>query len=711
MFKDKLSLIPHKPGSYQMKDKDGVIIYVGKAISLKRRVTSYFRKTKKTQRILNMVALIDHFEYIVCDNEAEALVLECNLIKKNMPKFNVLLKDDKTYPYIKINVKAKFPDVYITRRVLNDGARYFGPYPNSGAAKEMVEFIKTRFKIRQCKSFKYKDRACLNYYIKKCSGPCMGYISEADYRKRINQIISILDGNVKDVEKELKNEMELASQKMEYEKAALLRDELYAVQAISQRQKVANISDNDIDVIGFAKNNEKICVEVFYIRNSKMIGRDNFFLNGLNDEADSELTEEFIERFYSDKDILPNKIMCRNDFEDREIFEQYLTKKAGRNVEIKVPKIGEKVRLVEMAENNAKITLENKEKSHKNVIVELKDTLGLNRLPRKIESFDISNISGTYMVAGMCVMIDGQIRKNLSRRFKIKTVIGQDDPKSMEEVVTRRLRHSINLMGELEQRNAIESRDNQNANTKESNGEQGVNNATESNDNQDTNKTNESNEKQGVNNVLDSKVNTSAINENNYNLSEDNSVDDEGIKDNLLNRIDWDRVKKLPKEILQKYDGSKGFGRLPDLILADGGITQIRATKAAIRNIENEIGTTLNIEVYGMVKNDKHQTRALMDENRNEMEISEDLFNLITNFQNEVHNTAIGYHKMLRDKSMVKSELDNISGIGNVKKIELLKKFGSVENIAKASVDEIASVKGINKELAEKISKELAKKF
>ena len=664
----ELKKLPQKPGVYIMHDKDDKIIYVGKAISLKRRVTSYFRKTKKTQRILNMVALIDHFEYIVCDNEAEALVLECNLIKKNMPKFNVLLKDDKTYPYIKINVKAKFPDVYITRRVLNDGARYFGPYPNSGAAKEMVEFIKTRFKIRQCKSFKYKDRACLNYYIKKCSGPCMGYISEADYRKRINQIISILDGNVKDVEKELKNEMELASQKMEYEKAALLRDELYAVQAISQRQKVANISDNDIDVIGFAKNNEKICVEVFYIRNSKMIGRDNFFLNGLNDEADSELTEEFIERFYSDKDILPNKIMCRNDFEDREIFEQYLTKKAGRNVEIKVPKIGEKVRLVEMAENNAKITLENKEKSHKNVIVELKDTLGLSRLPRKIESFDISNISGTYMVAGMCVMIDGQIRKNLSRRFKIKTVIGQDDPKSMEEVVTRRLRHSINLMGELEQRDDIESKYNQN-------------------------------------------VNSSVINENSYILSEDNSMDDEGIKDNLLNRIDWDRVKKLPKGILEKYDGSKGFGRLPDLILADGGITQIRATKAAIRNIENEIGATLNIAVYGMVKNDKHQTRALMDENRNEMEISEDLFNLITNFQNEVHNTAIGYHKMLRDKSMVKSELDNISGIGNVKKIELLKKFGSVENIAKASVDEIASVKGINKELAEKISKELTKKF
>jgi len=679
----ELKKLPQKPGVYIMHDKDDKIIYVGKAISLKRRVTSYFRKTKKTQRILNMVALIDHFEYIVCDNEAEALVLECNLIKKNMPKFNVLLKDDKTYPYIKINVKAKFPDVYITRRVLNDGARYFGPYPNSGAAKEMVEFIKTRFKIRQCKSFKYKDRACLNYYIKKCSGPCMGYISEEDYRKRINQIISILDGNVKEVEKELSNEMEIASQNLEYEKAALLRDELYAVQAISQRQKVSNISDNDIDVIGFAKNNEKICVEVFYIRNSKMIGRDNFFLNGLNDEADSELTEEFIERFYSEKDILPNKIMCRSDFEDREIFEQYLTKKASRNVEIKVPKIGEKVRLVEMAENNAKITLDNKEKSHKNVIVELKDTLRLNRLPRKIESFDISNISGTYMVAGMCVMIDGQIRKNLSRRFKIKTVIGQDDPKSMEEVVTRRLRHSINLMGELEKIDATEVE-------------------KEPDDNKSENINDNENEK--INDNKSENINAEEV-ENTIN------EDNEGIEENILNRVDWDRVRKLPKEILEKYDGSKGFGRLPDLILADGGITQIRATKAAIRNIESEIGTTLNIAVYGMVKNDKHQTRALMDENRNEMEISEDLFNLITNFQNEVHNTAIGYHKMLRDKSMVKSELDNISGIGNVKKIELLKKFGSVENIAKASVDEIAGVKGINKELAEKISKELAKKF
>lgn len=599
-IEEELKKLPQKPGVYIMHDKDDKIIYVGKAISLKRRVTSYFRKTNKTQRILNMVSLIDHFEYIVCDNEAEALILECNLIKKNMPKFNVLLKDDKTYPYIKINVKADFPDVYITRKLMNDGARYFGPYANPGAAKEMVEFIKTKFKIRQCKSFKYKDRACLNYDIKKCSGPCMGYISKEEYRKQINQIISILEGKVDAVEKELRTEMIEASEKMEFEKAALLRDELLAIERISQKQKVSNITENDIDVIGIARSEQEICIEIFYVRNSKMIGRDSFFFKGLNDESDEDITEEFIERYYTGKTIIPSRIMCRNNFEDRKLIEEWLTGIADRKVEIKVPQKGEKMRLVEMAENNAKITLDNKQKANKNVIVDLKDRLGLKKLPRKIESFDISNISGEYMVAGMCVMIDGTIKKNLSRRFKIKTVYGQDDPKCMEEVITRRLKHSID-------------------------------------------------------------------------------------------------------------SGDKGFGRLPDLILADGGITQIKATKKAIKNVENETGTKLDIGVYGMVKNDKHQTRALMDENRNEIEISEDIFNLITNFQNEVHNTAIGYHKFLRDKSMSKSKLDDINGIGTAKKVLLLKEFGSVENIAKADVNEIARVKGINEELAKRIKEELNK--
>ena len=599
-IEEELKKLPSKPGVYIMHDKNDKIIYVGKAISLKRRVKSYFRKTKKTQRILNMVALIDHFEYIVCDNEAEALVLECNLIKKNMPKFNVLLKDDKTYPYIKINIKADFPDVYMTRRILNDGARYFGPYPNSGAAKEMCEFIKSRFKIRQCKSFKYKDRPCLNYHIKKCSAPCQGYISKEDYHKQIMQIISILEGKTESVKKELEEKMNDASLKMDYERAAEIRDQINAIERISQKQKVSNISENDIDVIGLYKNEYEICIEIFYVRNSKMVGRDHFFLKGLNDEEDKEIISDFIKQYYVGRSFFPNKIMIREDIEDRELLEIWLTQMAERKVEIKVPQKGEKLRLVEMAENNAKITLENKQKSNQHIIVEMKEALKLDKLPRKIECFDISNISGTYMVAGMCVMIDGIIKKNLSRRFKIKTVFMQDDPRCMEEVVERRLKHSVN------------------------------------------------------------------------------KTDD-------------------------------GFGTLPDLIFADGGITQIRAILTAIHNVEKESGKELKIRVFGMVKNDKHRTRALIDENRNEIQVSEEIFNLITQFQDTVHDTAIGYHKFLRDKSMSKSALDDIKGVGTTKKALLLKKFGSVEKIKEASIDEIAQVKGIDEELAKNIKEELSK--
>ena len=585
----ELKKLPDKPGVYIMHDKNDKIIYVGKAINLKRRVTSYFRKTNKTQRIQNMVALIDHFEYIVVENEAEALILECNLIKKNMPKFNVLLKDDKTYPYIKINVKADYPGVYLTRRIINDGSKYFGPYANSGSAKEMVDFIKSKFKIRQCKSFKYKDRPCLNYHIKKCMAPCMGYISKEEYRKIINEIINLLDGKTDKIIKDLKQEMENASKNMQYEQAAYLRDKIIAIEDISKRQKVSNIGENDIDVIGLARNDMEVCIEIFFVRNSKMIGREHYFFKGLQDEEKAEIISSFIKQYYIGKEALPNKIMIKEDIEDKDLLELLLTQAAERKVEIKTPQKGEKLRLVEMAENNAFITLSNKEKEKNNVLTELKEVLKLDKYPRKIECYDISNISGNFIVAGMCVMENGVIKKNLSRRFKIKSVVySQDDPRCMNEVILRRLKHSIS--------------------------------------------------------------------------SEDS-----------------------------------GFGRLPDVIFVDGGITQIRAAKQAMYELN------LNIPIFGMVKNDKHQTRALMDENRKELEISETLFNTITMFQDAVHDTAIGYHRKLRDEAMIKSKLDEIPGVGTAKKALLLKKFGSVDKISKATIDELIQVKGINKALAEQI--------
>ena len=593
-IEEELKKLPNKPGVYIMHDKDDNIIYVGKAVSLKNRVRQYFRKNKKTKRIENMVSLVNYFEYIVTDNEAEALILECNLIKKNMPKFNVLLKDDKTYPYIKINVRADYPEVYITRRIINDGSKYFGPYANAGAAKEMVDFIKDKFKIRQCKNFKYKDRPCLNYHIKKCFAPCMGYISKEEYRKNIDEVIALLEGKTDKIKRSLMEEIKQASDSMQYEKAAYLRDKKLAIEAITERQKVSNISENDIDVIGISRNDFKICVEIFFVRKSKMQGREHYFIDNLEDETDREILSSFIKQYYIDKTPLPNKIMVKETIDDKEIIEQWLTKTAGRKIEIKSPQKGEKLKLVEMAEKNALITLENKEKDKYNILLELKEILNLKKIPQKIESYDISNINGSFIVAGMCVMQNGIVKKNLSRRFKIKTVLQQDDPKCMQEVIERRLKHS-----------------------------------------------------------------------------------------------------------LENPNG--GFGTLPDLIFVDGGINQIKAAKRVSLKYE------LSIPIYGMVKNDKHQTRALIDENKREIELSDELMKAITNFQDCVHNTAIEYHRKVRSKEITKSLLDNIDGIGEVRKTELLKRFGSVEKILNASDDEISQINGINKKMAQKIKEELGK--
>ena len=591
-IEEELKKLPDKPGVYIMRDKSNTVIYVGKAVVLKNRVRQYFRKNNKTPRIQKMVSLIDHFEYIVVGNEDEALILECNLIKKYRPKFNVLLKDDKTYPYIKVDVKSDYPGVFMTRRIQNDGAKYFGPYPNVSAAKEMVNFIKEKFQIRQCKNFKNQDRACLNYHIKKCLAPCMGYVSKEDYRKQIDQICMLLDGKIDKIIKNLEIEMNRLSENLEFEKAATVRDRILAIERVSEKQKVSNISENNIDVIGLYKNEVTVCIEIFFIRNSKMIGREHYFFDDLKDMNEDEIVSGFIKQYYIDRKDFPSKIMLRYDLEEKQALENWLSNIGNRKVELKTPQKGEKLRFVEMAELNSKITLENKLKDKTEILTELRDVLDLDTMPLKIESFDISNISGNFIVAGMCVAQNGVIKRNLSRRFKIKTVYGQDDPKCMEEVVTRRLRHSL----------------------------------------------------------------------------------------------------ENPKG---------GFGTLPDLILADGGITQIRAIKSAMKTVGVEI------PVFGMVKDDKHSTRALIDENRIEFLISEKLFNFITNLQDEVHKTAIEYHRKVRDKEMTKSKLDYIDGIGEKKRTALLKKFGSVKKIKEAQIEDLIQVKGINLALAEKIKEEL----
>ena len=405
-IEEELKKLPDKPGVYVMRDKDDNIIYVGKAVSLKNRVRQYFRKTDKTARIEKMVSLIDHFEYIVVDNEAEALILECNLIKKNRPKFNVLLKDDKTYPYIKIDLKSDYPGVFMTRRVVNDGSKYFGPYANPGAAKEMINFIKQKYKIRQCKTLKERTRPCLNYHINKCLAPCMGYVTKEEYRKQIDEITNLLEGKTDKVIKELEEQMNELSSKLDFERAAYIRDKIQAIKRVSEKQKVSNISENNIDVIGIAKSELEVCIEIFFVRGSKMIGREHYFYKDLKDMEDKEIISGFIKQYYLDNPNIPNKIMIREEIEDKELLEDWLSTMLGKKVEIKTPKKGEKLRFVEMAELNSKVTLENKEKDKSEILLELKEVLGLEKLPRKIETYDISNISGEYMVAGMCVMQD-----------------------------------------------------------------------------------------------------------------------------------------------------------------------------------------------------------------------------------------------------------------------------------------------------------------
>lgn len=596
---EELKKLPDKPGVYIMKDKDDNIIYVGKAVVLKNRVRQYFQKNNKSARIEKMVSLIDHFEYIVVDSEMEALVLECNLIKLHRPKYNVLLKDDKMYPYIKITVNEDFPTVRITRKKLNDLAKYYGPYTNAFAVKETVEFLNKTFKLKQCrKIFTKLETPCLNYHIKRCVGVCNGNISKEEYANIIKQVMMFLDGKVDTILKMIDEEMKKASKELNFEKAAELRDEKISIENLMTRQKVDNFTENDIDVIGIAKSLDKASLEVFHIRGSKMIGGENFIFKDVDDLSDETLITNFIKQYYNESNV-PSKIMFKNELEEGELLREFLIKISGKqNIEFKIPKKGEKMRFIEMAEKNAMIGLKNKTDTIENegLLVDLMNLLELKELPKRIESFDISNISGTDIVAGMVVFENAKPKRSDYRRIKIKTVDGQNDVACMRETLIRRLKYL------------------------------------------------------------------------------------------------------LPNQTEEKNP----YGPRPNLILMDGGITQVRVAK----NVVREYG--LDIPVYGLVKNDKHRTRTIVDEEGKEYEVkSSEIFNLITYIQDEVHETAIEYHRKLRNKRMKKSELDEIEGIGDARKQALLKRFKSIENIKKASVAELCLVDGINEKIAEKILEKL----
>ena len=453
-IQEELKKLPGKPGVYLMHDEKDAIIYVGKAISLKNRVRQYFQSSRnKGAKIEQMVTHISRFEYIVTDSELEALVLECNLIKEHRPKYNTMLMDDKTYPFIKVTVNEPFPRVMMARRMKKDKAKYFGPYTSAGAVKDTIELIRKLYHIRSCNRSLPKDigkeRPCLNYHIHQCYAPCQGYISREEYRKSIDEVVRFLNGNYDPILKELEEKMLDASENLEFEKAIEYRELLASVQKIAQKQKITDTAGDDRDIIAMASEGEDAVVQVFFIRGGRLIGRDHFYLKIAENDTKSEILSSFIKQFYAGTPYIPAELMLPEEIEDQESIEEWLTTRREHKVRLRIPKKGTKEKLVELAQKNAQMVLKNDKERLKReegrtigAVKELEKILGLTGIIR-MEAYDISNTNGFDSVGSMVVYEHGKPKRNDYRKFKIKSVQGPDDYASMNEVLTRRFEHGL----------------------------------------------------------------------------------------------------------------------------------------------------------------------------------------------------------------------------------------------------------------------------
>ncbi|NGU42556.1 excinuclease ABC subunit UvrC [Clostridium perfringens] len=611
-FQHQLKILPDKPGVYIMKNSLGEVIYVGKAKVLKNRVRQYFQNSKNhSEKVRAMVKNIAEFEYIVTDSEMEALILECNLIKKYSPRYNIALKDDKFYPFIKITTNEDFPRVYVTRNFAKDGNRYFGPYTNGTAVYEVMGLIKKLFPLRTCKKAIVEGgeptRACLNYHINLCKAPCAGYISKAEYWEMIDEIINILNGTDTSIIKKLKLEMEKAAEELEFEKAAKIRDRILAIELISEKQKMFTVKEGDEDFIDLYTDEKDGCAQVFFVREGKVTGREHFMIENIGDDPVKEVISSFIASFYGGTAQIPKTIYVPEEIEDQELIEKFLTEKRGSKVWIKVPKKGDKKNLLDMVRNNAKIMLDQfKEKMveekelNKSALTELADVLGLDSLPVRIEAYDISNIQGVDSVGTMVVFENGKAKNSDYRRFKIKSVKGPNDYESMREILSRRFSNGLEEVNKIKERN---------------------------------------------------------------------------------------------------LEYSKGkFCIFPDLIMMDGGKGQVNIALEVLK------GFGIEIPVCGLVKDHKHRTRGIIFNNEEILiRRGSGLMNLITRVQDEVHRYAITYHRSLRDKRTLHSILEDIPRIGEKRRRNLLMKFGSIDNIKKASMEELLDTPGIDKRAAESI--------
>ena len=593
-IQEQLKKLPAEPGVYLMKDQFNNIIYVGKAISLKNRVRQYFQSSKNhSSKVKSMVKNIKSFEYIITDSELEALILECNLIKQYRPKYNVLLRDDKTYPYIKVTTNEDYPRVLKVRKVLKDKSKYFGPYTNLTAVNDTLEIIRNTYPIRTCnididKAIKNNMRPCLNMHIKKCVGPCTGNISKEEYNDMIEDIIMFLSGKEEKLIEILKEKMSKCAMEFNFEEAAIYRDKIRSLEEMMQKQKIdATSSDLNQDVIAMARAHDEACVQVFFVRNGKIVGREHFILVGVMDSSRASILGSFVKQFYMEQEYIPRELIIEDEIEDSFILEEWLSAKKGQKVTIRVPQKGEKKNLVDMVRKNATEYLEkfsdmNKLKYEKSLgaLEQLKDLLGLDKIPKRIESFDISNIQGVDSIGSMVVFTNGKKDKKEYRRYKIKTVVGPNDYDSMAEIVERRLK----------------------------------------------------------------------------------------------------------------------YGDLPDLILLDGGKGQVSSVKKVLDKYNVEI------PLWGIYKDDKHKTKGLISQEKEiELDKTTNLYRFVASIQEEVHNYAITYHRSLRNKSLTKSVLDDIQGIGEKRKKALLAHFKDIDSIKKASVEDLSSVDGMNTTSAENV--------
>ena len=609
-FDTELKNLPESPGVYLMHNRDGEIIYVGKAKVLKNRVRQYFRKSSNhTPKVLAMVAHIAYFEYIETDSETEALALECNLIKKYRPKYNILLKDDKHYPYIKITINEPYPKIMKVRKLKRDGAKYFGPYVGPGTIKNTIDLIRRLFKPPSC-SRRFpedigKGRPCLNYHINNCFAPCTGRVSKEEYREIYFEICRFLEGKSKGLVKELTEQMQQASKEMRFEKAAELRDKIKAINEIEERQKIINADKQaDSDVISIAMDEKIAFCEVFFIRGGKIIGRESYKISNTDNASAAEILTDFVKQFYQSAEYIPPEILTETEIEDKEPIEEWLRSMKHKKVVIASPQRGEKYHLMGMVHKNAQTALDNhrikvlKDKEKNAVLDQLKEAAGLEKTPMRIECFDISNIQGEDNVAGMVVFENGKPAKRKYRRFKIKSFEGADDYAAMREVIYRRIQHG--------------------------------------------------------------------------------REEEYLIENGKMNRHD---AKFLP---------------MPDLILLDGGKGHLSTIMELFKMID------VSIPCFGLVKNDRHRTRGLIG-NDGEVSLSPTgaVFKLLTYIQDEVHNTAIEYHRKLHGQ--IKSELEEIPGIGEKRRKALLTKFGSIEKIKAAEREELADCEGMNMKAADAV--------